>query len=69
MDGVRSGGGGVVSLGLGSGPRHRARLGLLPGLAVGLLLQRLRDDVGKRVARPPSSANLLASVWETDKQY
>ena len=46
MDGVRSGGGGVVSLGLGSGPRHRACLGLLPGLAVGLLLQRLRDDVG-----------------------
>ena len=46
MDGVRSGGGGVVSLGLGSRPRHLARLRLLPGLAVGLLLQRLRDDVG-----------------------
>ena len=46
MDGVRSGGGGVVSLGLGPGPRYRARLRLLPGLAVGLLLQRLRDDVG-----------------------
>ena len=46
MDGVRSGGGGVVGLGLGSGSRHRAHLGLLAGLAVGLLLQRLRDDVG-----------------------
>ena len=45
MDGVRSGGGGVVSLGLGSG-EGGARLGLLPGLAVGLLLPRLRDDVG-----------------------
>ena len=46
MDGVRSGGGGVVCLGLGSGHRHRAHLRLLPGLAVGLLLQRLGDDVG-----------------------
>ena len=45
MDGVRSGGGGVVSLGLGPG-ECGARLRLLPGLAVGLLLQRLRDDVG-----------------------
>ena len=45
MDGVRSGGGGVVCLGLGPG-ECGARLGLLPGLAVGLLLQRLRDDVG-----------------------
>ena len=45
MDGVGSGGGGVVGLGLGPG-EGGARLGLLPGLAVGLLLQRLRDDVG-----------------------
>ena len=46
MDGVWSGSGGVVSLGLGSGRRHRADLRQLPGLAVGLLLQRLGDDVG-----------------------